>query len=575
MSKERGGKRGKGGRRERSGSEFSRRLNTWNFCFLIFSRILVCMLSALHHWKNENLVCLAGLWQQAATPSNETAMTMASDASTSSSSPPTSRQSTTTPILDELKRLQDIESFLSKLWQDEVHQYEQTTPSTSSTGVGGAGAGTDDDTIKCNCASRNHANSTGTIENKSLFPYHIALYPLLDCYDSFIEDKGYGVAYYPPTVVRPSPAPMLFDVDGHRRSQFSPRIDRYGVQIQEIETINEHLPNSAWAIQQSLMPHNRKLQFINYMTSDDRHQSSSTVHYYENRDFDRFRKDNYRFWNILLNPELEAYPILSDDNSVSSIESDEWEDSDDEEREYNETRRQARIRMKPDRLKDATYARDFRFLRWWRRTIVDERRGVIHFGMKEAGKDILALNNRYSPESLFADSTSSSSAICILLKVLKHSLSDLQRELRLAQAVVLLIADWKLCDNYKERSHEKGKDVASNQDNDSIDGIECLRLLLLIISSEYFPSCGGYCHERFLADAVLNEEDEPNHYCSDVSHDSKSWMNAFIVTICSKQPAFFESQVVGIPWLVLRTPLGRYFFHDTTTCQCYLRLRIP
>lgn len=503
-------------------------------------------------------------------------MTMASDASSSSSPPTSTGQSTTTPILDELKRLQDIESFLTKLWQDEVHQYEQTTTSSSSTGE--ADADSDHAHHESNCVSRNHANSTGTIENTSLFPYHTALYPLLDCYDSFIEDRGDGVAYYPPTVVRPSPAPMLFELDGHRRSV--PRIDRYGVQIQEIVSINEHLPNSAWAIQQSLMPNHRKLQFMDYLAnlSDDQHQSSSTMYHHEDRDLERFRKDNYRFWNILLNPELEAYPILSDDMSVSSIESDEWEDSDDEESDdsYSEMRRQVRIRMKPDRLKNATYARDFRFLRWWRRTIVDERRGVIHCKTSdEARKNILALNNRYSPESLFADSTSSSSTICILLKVLKHSLSDLQRELRLAQALVLLIADWKLCDDYKGKAQEEKKDGASNHDNDSIDGIECLRRLLLIISSEYFPSCGGYCHERFLADAVLNEEDEPNHYCSDVSHDSTLWMNSFIVTSCSKQPAFFVSQVVGIPWLFLRTPLRRNFFHDTTTCQCYLRLRIP
>jgi hypothetical protein len=457
----------------------------------------------------------------------------------------TAQESMTTPVQEELKSLQEIENLLAELWQQEVHQYEQTiTTSSSSLSVPGVlpgGRGSDGNNSNNylndghgnihNCVSRNHANSTGTIENESLFPYHTALYPLLDCYDSIL-DGGYNdirmMPYSSLSVVRPSPAPMPFELDAHRRSVNSPRIDRHGIHVEELDEITEHLPNSAWAVQQSLFPHHRKLQYNNnYMEyqmkcNNDHHQISTPIHHNENQDLERFRKDDYRFWNVLLNPELEAWSnLLSEDLSMLSeaeSDNDEWEEN------FEDTESDRDPEAEPrytglDRMKSARYARDFRFLRWWRRAIILERRGVIH-GPVEVREDRLTLNNdRYSPESLFADSTSSSSAMIILLKVLKHALSDLQRELRLAQAVVLLIADWKLCDDTKGRACE-GTEVASNHGTDAIDGVDCLRRLLLIISSEYFSSCGGYCHEQYIANGAMSEEDSPNHYCSDVSHEA-------------------------------------------------------
>ena len=82
-----------------------------------------------------------------------------------------------TPILEEYKRLQDIQAGLTDLWRDEVHLYEQTIA------VGGVG-----EAENYYCETRNHFNRQGTVEDERLFPYHTALYPLLDCYDS-IEVK--------------------------------------------------------------------------------------------------------------------------------------------------------------------------------------------------------------------------------------------------------------------------------------------------------------------------------------------------------------------------------------------------
>jgi hypothetical protein len=180
-----------------------------------------------------------------------------------------------------------------------------------------------------------------------------------------------------------------------------------------------------------------------------------------------------------------------------------------------------------ERLKNAIYARDFRFLRWWRRTIVQERKGNIHERKTEA-VHLRSSANRYSPESLFADS--SSSATFVLLRLLKHSLSDLQREFRLAQAVMLLIADWNICDNDDEERSREENDTACSHANEKVDGIECFRRLLSIISSEYVASCGGYCHERYLrANGAFSNEDAPTHYCSDVSREKPFYLHRIII----------------------------------------------
>mmetsp|Transcript_25824 Transcript_25824/g.54579 ORF Transcript_25824/g.54579 Transcript_25824/m.54579 type:complete len:1046 (+) Transcript_25824:34-3171(+) len=500
----------------------------------------------------------------------------------SSSHSSSDEQKKTTPILDECNRLQTIQSFLTELWAHEVSLYE-TSPVIGGGGGGGAFAfatsGNND-----HHETRNRPNAGGTVENATLFPYHTSLYPLLDCYDS-IRDYENFVGYSLHDAVRPSPAPLPFDFNGHRRSLYGPpRLDRHGLRIEELATLEGHLPNSAWAIRQSLMPRDRKAQFAEYELSprgaskdgsggdSSGEQELMQQHQQQHQDpndgdnilDEGTRHNDNRFWNILMDPVAEA-AIEGVDSDVSLppdnehwVNADQLDDDDDDDENGNNDDQWEDIDEEEDGQEQASgnlskvatngrFARDFAFLKWWQRSIVNEREGAIdttarctQIATKVAPTEISARD--YSPESLY-ENNSRSYATLILLKVLKHSLSDLQREFRLARAVVLLIADWRLC--------SIGETMQDTVDEDG--GIECLRRLLTVISSEYVESCGGYCHEWYISNGgVSDHEDEfedaledsavldkPNHYCSDWWEflGSVSTLLAYGITYMTRQHA--------------------------------------
>ena len=452
------------------------------------------------------------------------------------SSPPTPG---TSPILEECERLRTVQSSISELWQAELYQYEHQSSNLLLAHLGAAPHQQHDET-------RNRPNTNGEIDNASLFPYHKALYPLLDCYDSIKEDDAPSLSSSSFTV-RPSPAPKPFEFNGHRRSLISPRVDRHGMHIEELATLEGHLPNSAWSIKQ-LMPADRRVQFGEYelqmRNNSDAEEENGDLdndNQIDNNDAQQVegiepdevlldeesRRNHTRFWNVLMNPvpENSKLDALSDDVSIppdepdfdfhreTEINDDEnddvWEDVDEEENNNDEWEDVDEQENETSAADNAKNARDFTFLKWWEYVIVKERRGVISSEDPEENTPTNA--DEYSPENLFKNNPSAS---LILFKVLKHSLSDLQREFRLARAVVLLMADWRLCDS----------------DRDKEEGFECLRQLLSIVASEYVSGCGGYCHEWHISngggsdneDGYEDVEDSritnsPNHYCSDVS----------------------------------------------------------
>lgn len=79
----------------------------------------------------------------------------------------------------------------------------------------------------------------------------------------------------------------------------------------------------------------------------------------------------------------------------------------------------------------------------------------------------------------------------LLLKILRHALSDLQKDYRLARAVIRRLSKWKLCQN-----------------------ADCLRRVLSIIGTR-LADCDGYCFERFLTGDQQGEI--PDHSCVGVS----------------------------------------------------------
>ncbi|KAL9181415.1 hypothetical protein ACHAXT_010220 [Thalassiosira profunda] len=427
---------------------------------------------------------------------------------------------TASPILEEGARLRQIRSSLAELWQEEVQLYESGVLLT----VRGDGSVVGEQ-------PRNRPNLEGVVENERIFPYHTAVYPLLDAYDS-IRDASSAAD----DVARPSPAPLPFAFNGHRRSRFAPRLDRHGQVIEELQTLVGHLPNSAWAVKR-LMPRTRQAQFLEEEEMQSSDNPPAAQEEDEAADPIQIDAPNTRFWNILMDPVAGKDPMFSSNVSVPPVEeandadaeqeddNGEWEDVDEDEDtgdwedvDEEEDEQNVGEGVPIETGGNAKDARDFAFLRWWQRAIVLERRGQVHEGAvaNDSPKSgVLAYLFDTSPSATF-----------ILLRVLKHSLSDLQREFRLAQAVVLLVADWRLCDNVQKEEGQPEGEKAPAMNNE--DGIECLRRLLTIVSSEYLQTCSGYCHEWHIAQGGVSDEDDefedadnagrpdaPSHYCSD------------------------------------------------------------
>ena len=98
----------------------------------------------------------------------------------------------------------------------------------------------------------------------------------------------------------------------------------------------------------------------------------------------------------------------------------------------------------------------------------------------------------------------------ILLKILRHAKSDIQNDFQLANAVILRLSEWKLCQD-----------------------VNCFRKALSIIGTEA-RECDGNCVVRWMT----GETDEPpDHRCEDVS--SGSLTLSLLRSICSLARAAF------------------------------------
>lgn len=340
-------------------------------------------------------------------------------------------------IQEECRKLQQTADSVEAVWSAENHAYESTA---------------------------NKPNRFGVVADETLFPYHNALYPLLDCFDGLEGNRNLA----DDTIIPPSPAPLPFrSINGNRRKQSAPLIDAHGAEILEVE-IMEHLPNSAWAIRNAIMPHERQEQFANENESNnhphhEQQQQQPPVRQI-NHD-ERIRHRNPRFWNILMDPKSEitlvassniSLPPLLDDGGFGDDDDDDsnnWEDIYDN---YDDD--VADTTTPPDLHINGDLARNFTFLSWWEQTIIKERRGIASSPTAQATV----------PSFLY-------------LKVLMHSLSELHLDHRVARAVLLLMADCKSC---------SVDDLTNVDEEEGTSGIEYLRRLLAVLSFGY-TSCDG------------------------------------------------------------------------------------
>lgn len=335
-------------------------------------------------------------------------------------------------IQEECRKLQQTSDIVSASWSTEILAYENT--------------------------SSNKPNSLGVVTDETLFPYHNDLYALLDCFDGLGGDTR-NEEEDNNTIIPPSPAPLPSRyLNGHRRKRSAPTVDAHGVEIMELAMLDGHLPNSAWAIRNAIMPLERKEQFAaDENEREDNHEEEQPHQAVRQQHNDGIMHRNPRFWNILMDSKSEITRIASSDISLMPIlldngfgdddDSDNnWEDIDDSNSDV--------IALKADAT-TATYgclARNFTFLSWWEQTIISERKGMT---------SSMAVPQANLPSYLY-------------LKVLMHSLSELQGDHRLARAVLLLMTDYKFC----------------STDSDEESGLECLRRLLSVLSFGYIP-CDG------------------------------------------------------------------------------------
>jgi hypothetical protein len=375
-----------------------------------------------------------------------------------------------TPIREEYIRLQEVEALLSDIWNCEVQAYEHSADGGNSELAAASGINTS--ASSSIGGHRNYPTIDGTISDPLVFPYHNALYPLLDCYDSIKQEDDDETTHLKQAVIPPSRAPNPFTLNGHRRSKFSTRLDPRGFHIEELGFLEGHLPNSAWAIRETLMPSNRKAEYLvrpeelNVQQTEQREGGADEA----------IDLDIPRFWKLLMNNNLKN---TSSDVSLSPDvdESDSGVD---------------------DLRQNSIYARDFSFLSWWEHEIISQSTTSSE---SKAVLNLPSCEGEHSIEDLFSNSED---ANLVLLRLLKHAMSELQRDYRLARAVLLLVSDWCFCDERGLCS--KGSD---REKREAESGIETLRRLLIIISSEYVQ-CSGFCHEWYLENGGVNH-DGPHH----------------------------------------------------------------
>lgn len=391
------------------------------------------------------------------------------------------------PIRQEYKRLQEVESELAVIWQCEVQAYENNN--------GIAAATSDYVALDTSAASsygcyRNHPNSDGKITDPILFPYHDSLYPLLDCYDSIKHEEK--TSNLKDGSIPPSKAPNPFAINGHRRSKFSPRLDPRGFHIEEVEFLEGHLPNSACAIRETILPLQRKIEYTEFI----RDRSATGIGMGDileaeaanqpAEEGDVLDEPRPRFWKLLMNDKPK--PNWSWSTVSLGPDADEYD--------------QDNVR---EDISNATNARDFSFLTWWELEISNKSSSSSHFQslVEAAARTTATPLESTGVHYLFANSSDPN---MVLMRVLKHAMSDLQRDFRLARSVLLLITDLRLID-----------DECSTQQGKTRNGLETLRRLLTIVSSEYIH-CHGSCHEEYLANGGINHGalgENDNHHIDD------------------------------------------------------------
>ena len=123
---------------------------------------------------------------------------------------------------------------------------------------------------------------------------------------------------------------------------------------------------------------------------------------------------------------------------------------------------------------------------------VDEKTNNIENG---EGRGDVSVSNKIFGDLPLLESLPKGHQTKILLKLLKHSMSDLQRDHNLARAVLLAMIEYRCFDGEQ--------------------GCDAFRYFLLTVASEFIHDCDSDCLDREVEDD--EDENELNHICPHVS----------------------------------------------------------
>lgn len=272
--------------------------------------------------------------------------------------------------------LKEIAVEMHSTWSEEIKKYEQLIPVKVKRTV---------QHVPC----RNYYNSRGEVDDPTMFPYHTACYPLLDCYDCVYEDREFQ-----PTFEKHAILPTRVPVASRRDE---PDDD-------EVETaVPQQLQTSWQAIHKALL--------------------------FEGEDW-----DETDLANVTVGASQNDIFTMCNSNNV-------------------------RLDDNPDLNENECFAR------------------AQYGDCDKHGPHTLPLCKKERQH--------------ILLKLLRHAMSDLQRDHRLAYAVVRRMIDWCY-----------------------FNDVTFYAQFLTVIMAEQ-RKCDGECHARFM-NATRGEVEEPDHYCTDV-----------------------------------------------------------
>lgn len=284
-------------------------------------------------------------------------------------------------VEQKVAELRQITAQMQGMWNDEVKQYEKLMEVK----IKGKGK-----ILKV--PRRNYYNSRGEVKDPTMFPYHTACYPLLDCYDCLYEDRDFQPTYEKNAVIPP-------------RVRVGNRRDEPDDDEQEADVPGALL--TSW-------------------------ESIHAALLYEGENWDESDLSNHAIGIS----EAEIY-VMCSSNTVRLDLNRSLDDAERHFREQNE---------------------DYEYF---------ENHGPHNLPLDEKERQL------------------------ILLKLFRHSMSDLQRDHRLADVVLRRMIDWCYFN----------------------DVTFYARFLSILMVEQ--RKCDGECHSRYLN--ATTEVDEPDHYCFDVS----------------------------------------------------------